>query len=147
MNSQDPSQTISPSWLALFVAWVVVSGATLGSLFLSEIMDIPVCVLCWYQRIALYPLVLVLGLGLFPHDPRAVRYGGALVVVGWLVAAFHVLVVYGVIPESIQPCRQGIPCSETHIDVLGFLNIPTLSLLTFSLVGALLLYAHRKIPS
>ena len=101
------------------------------------------CELCWYQRIAMYPLVLILALSLFPYDPRVVRVGGALTAMGWFIALFQVLLVAGIIPEKIRPCVQGIPCSETHITLLGFLNIPTLSLLTFSLVGILLFLTHR----
>jgi len=131
------------TWSLLFAAWVLVTAATLGSLFFSEIMDVPVCVLCWYQRIAMYPLVLILAIGLLPYDPRVLHYTTALTVAGWLAAAYHVLLVAGVIPESAQPCVQGIPCSETHVALLGFLNIPTLSLLTFSVLGVLLFFAYR----
>ena len=130
-------------WSLVFIAWFVVTIATAGSLFFSEVMKIPICELCWYQRVAMYPLVLILALSLFPYDPRVVRVAGALVAMGWLIALFQVLLVAGIIPEEIRPCVQGIPCSETHITLLGFLNIPTLSLLTFSLVGILLLFTHR----
>jgi disulfide bond formation protein DsbB len=131
------------AWSALFVAWVLVTIATLGSLFLSEVMGVPVCVLCWYQRIAMYPLVLVLAIGLLPYDPRVWRYAAALTLAGWLIAIYHVLLVAGIIPASAQPCVQGIPCSETHFSLLGFLNIPTLSLLTFTALGVLLFFANR----
>jgi disulfide bond formation protein DsbB len=106
-------------------------------------MGVPVCVLCWYQRIAMYPLVLILAIGLFPYDPKVVRIAGALAGVGWLIALFHVLLVAKIIPDNLQPCVQGVACSETHISLLGFLNIPVLSLLTFAIVGVLLFYAHR----
>jgi disulfide bond formation protein DsbB len=131
------------AWSLLFAAWTLVTVATLGSLFFSEIMGVPVCVLCWYQRIAMYPLVLVLAIGLLPYDPRVLRYATALTIAGWLTAVYHVLLVAGVIPESAQPCVQGIPCSETHIALLGFLDIPTLSLLTFTAIGVLLIFAHK----
>lgn len=139
--------TSRTAWSLLFAAWVLVTVATLGSLFFSEVMEIPVCVLCWYQRVAMYPLVLILAIGLLPYDPRVLRYTAALTLAGWLTAAYHVLLVAGVIPESAQPCVQGIPCSETHLSLLGFLNIPTLSLLTFSVIGVLLFFAYRMEPS
>lgn len=146
MNNQTStqnSQNSQLSWTLLFAAWIMVTSATLGSLFFSEVVGVPVCVLCWYQRIAMYPLVLILAIGLFPYDPKVIRYSAALTGIGWLIALFHVLLVAGIIPKSIQPCVQGIPCSETHISLFGILNIPVLSLLTFSLIGGLLLYAHR----
>ena len=143
VNNQDNPQSTQPGWSLLFAAWMLVTSATLGSLFFSEVMDVPVCVLCWYQRIAMYPLVLILAISLFPYDPRVVRYAGALVAVGWLTALFQLLLIAGIIPENVQPCVQGIPCSETHISLLGFLNIPTLSLLNFTIIALLLFYTHK----
>jgi disulfide bond formation protein DsbB len=147
MREEVDSHAIQAGWALLFAAWVVVTAATLASLFFSEVMDVPVCVLCWYQRIAMYPLVLILAIGLFPYDPGVVRYGVSLSGAGWLVALYQVLLVAGVIPEDLQPCVQGIPCSETHIALFGFLNIPTLSLLAFTLIGALLFFVLRIKPT
>jgi len=143
VDSKDVSPGTPTGWSLLFAAWVLVTIATLGSLFFSEIMQVPVCKLCWYQRIAMYPLVLILAIGLLPYDPRILRYATAFTGLGWLIALFQVLLVAGIIPESAQPCVQGIPCSETHISLLGFLNIPTLSLLTFTVIGVLIFYTHR----
>ena len=140
MNSPQEMQA---GWSLIFAAWIVVTIATLGSLFFSEVMDVPVCLLCWYQRIAMYPLVLILAIGLFPYDPGVVRYAGPLAGVGWLIALLQVLLVAGIIPENIEPCVRGIPCSEIHISLLGFLNIPLLSLFTFSLIGVLLIFTYR----
>ena len=127
-----------------FACWVVAAAATLGALFLSEVMQIPPCVLCWYQRIFMFPLALILPMGLFPFDPRVVRYALPLAIGGWLVAFFHVLVVAGVIPESLQPCTQGVPCAEIQIQWLGFLTIPLLSLAAFTVILALLAAAHLR---
>jgi disulfide bond formation protein DsbB len=132
------------SWNLVFLVWVLATSGTVISLFFSEIVQLPVCVLCWYQRIALYPLVIMLPLGLFPFEVNVIRYASPLVIFGWLAALFHVLVVAGLIPESAQPCVQGIPCSETHFTLLGFLNIPVMSLLTFSLIGLLLIMAKKS---
>ena len=134
---------IQPGWLLVFAACLVALGATLGSLFFSEVMAIPVCKLCWYQRVALYPLVVILAFGLFPFERRLLRTAIVFVAAGWLIGLFQLLVIAGVIPENMQPCVQGIPCSDTHIALFGFVNIPMLSFLTFSLIGALLYFAHR----
>jgi disulfide bond formation protein DsbB len=147
VNSKDIDLSNPAAWSLFFAAWVLVTVSTLGSLFFSEVMGVPVCELCWYQRIAMYPLVLILAIGLLPYDPKVLRYTAAFTGLGWLIALFHVLLVAGIIPESAQPCVQGIPCSETHISLLGFLNIPTLSLLTFTAIGTLLFYANRMEPS
>ncbi|OUR77153.1 disulfide bond formation protein B [Colwellia psychrerythraea] len=131
-------------WNLLFITWILATSGTLISLFFSEIVQLPVCVLCWYQRIALYPLVILLPLALFPFDVSIIRYASPLVIFGWFVALFHVLVVAEIIPEAAQPCVQGIPCSETHFNLLGFINIPVMSLITFSLLGVLLFLAKKS---
>ena len=131
-------------WNLLFFAWIIATSGTLISLFFSEIVQVPICVLCWYQRIALYPLVIMLPLALFPFDASIIRYASPLVIFGWFVALFHVLVVAEIIPETLQPCVLGIPCSETHINLLGFLNIPVMSLITFSFLGLLLFLAKKS---
>lgn len=140
LDRQDNDQT---GWYVLLTAWVLVTLASLGSLFFSEVMGVPVCTLCWYQRIAMYPLVIILGVGLFPFDPRVVRYASAFVATGWILSFYQLLLIEGVVPERMQPCSQGIPCSETHIEILGILNIPSLSLVAFSAVSLLLFYLHR----
>ena len=142
-NKETKGVKSSQSWYLLFFAWVLATSGTLISLFFSEIVQLPVCVLCWYQRIALYPLVIMLPLALFPFDIKVIRYVSPLVIFGWLVAFFHVLVVAGVIPEAAQPCVQGVPCSEVQFSILGFINIPVMALFTFSLIG-LLLYLSKK---
>lgn len=127
------------AWWLVFCAWLLASVSTLGALFFGEIMQLPPCTLCWYQRIFMFPLALILPLGLFPFDCKVARYGLALSVPGLLLAAFHLLVAAGVIPQAIQPCSQGIPCSTTVIVWFGFVTIPLLSAIAFGMVTALLL--------
>jgi disulfide bond formation protein DsbB len=143
MNHSSTSNTIQKEWLLLFSVWILATISTIVSLFFSEIIKLPVCVLCWYQRIAMYPLVLILPLALFPLDIRVLRYAGILVLFGWVTALFHVLLVDGYIPKKAQPCVQDIPCSETHLNFFGFLNMPMMSLLTFSIMGLLLFFVKN----
>jgi len=77
-------------------------------------------------------------------DRKVIRYGLALALPGLLFALFHVLLVAGVIPENIQPCTQGVPCSETVIEWFGFVTIPLLSVVAFSTIAALLIVAHLR---
>lgn len=137
-------RSIESGWTLVFASWAVASLATLGALFFSEVMELPPCVLCWYQRIFMFPLVIVLPLGLFPFDAKVVRYALPLALVGWAIALFHVLVVFGVIPEGLRPCTQGVPCAEVQIQWLGFVNIPVLSLAAFSAIAALLFAARKR---
>ena len=142
MNSTDRAQ--DPNWALVFACWLLASGSTLGSLFFSEVMGILPCLLCWYQRICMYPLVLILPAGLFPYDSNVVRYALPLSLLGSLFAVFHLLLVAGYIPESIRPCIQGIPCTEVQIVWFGFVTIPLLSALSFLLISALLVLTHRR---
>ena len=130
------------AWTLLFGAWLVACTATLGALFFGEVMQLPPCVLCWYQRICMFPLVLILPVGLFPLDRKVVRYALPLAAIGWSFAVFHVLLIAGVIPESIKPCTQGVPCSEKVIEWFGFVTIPLLAVMAFSTIIALLILAH-----
>lgn len=132
------------NWTILFICWLLVSASTLGSLFFSEIMLFPPCILCWYQRIFLFPLVFIFATGLFSCDKSVVRYGLPLAAAGWLVALYHNLLYSGIIPKSIQPCSRGVSCTENYIDLFGFLTIPMLSLLAFSAILALLLILNRR---
>jgi disulfide bond formation protein DsbB len=131
-------------WVLVFAAWLLATVSTLGALFLSEVMGVAPCVLCWYQRVFMFPLVFVLPAGLFPLDRKVVRYAAPLAVVGWLVALFHLLLTRGVIPEGLTPCAQGIPCSRVEVEWLGFVTIPLLSLLSFSAIGLALAGAFYK---
>ena len=128
--------------MLVFGSWLVAAASTLGALFVSEVMALPPCVLCWYQRIFMFPLAILLPLALFPFDPRFVRYALPLAAGGALVALFHVLLVAGVVPESLKPCTQGVPCSDVQIQWLGFVTLPLLSLVAFSTIAALLLAAR-----
>ena len=141
---QPPDRNADRRWSLVFMAWLVAAASTLGALFLGEVMGYTPCVLCWYQRIAMFPLVLVLAAGLFPFDPRVVRYALPLAVAGWLLAAFHLALVAGWIPESIKPCQQGVPCSDVQITWFGFVTIPLLSVIAFSIIAGLLLATQFK---
>ena len=134
----------SLSWNILFLCWLVASVSTMGSLFFSYVMGFAPCVLCWYQRIFLFPLVLILAVGLFPLDRNVVKYAFPLAIAGWLTAAYHNLLYAGIIPESIQPCSQGVSCTEEYIELFGFISIPMLSLLSFSIIIAFLIILLRR---
>jgi len=129
----------------LFVAWIVSAVSTLGSLFFSEVIGFPPCSLCWYQRICMYPLVLIFAAGLFPLDKRVFKFAMPLSLVGWFLALYHNLLHWEVIPETAAPCRQGVPCSTVYIEWMGFITIPLLSLFAFSMILILLFIFNKKI--
>ena len=92
----------------------------------------------------MFPLVLLLAVGLFPFDRKVVRYALPLAVLGWLFAIFHMLLITGVLPEDLEPCTQGVPCSEQLIEWFGFVTIPLLSVAAFSSIIALLAVAQFR---
>lgn len=146
VSERLPEEKLDLDWILLFAAWMVALLATAGSLFFSYVMEFAPCVLCWYQRIFLFPLVVVLARGLFPFDRGAVRYGLPLAILGWIVSAYHNLVYAGVVPESLQPCAKGVSCTEEYISLFGLLSIPALSLIAFTTLAGILIALQRRAP-
>jgi disulfide bond formation protein DsbB len=126
-----------------YAAWVIALGATLGSLFFGEVMKLPPCTLCWYQRICLFPLSLLIPVGILLRDRHLTYYTLPLVIAGAGVSVYHNLVYYGVIPETLSPCTQGLSCKDRHIEWLGFISIPLLALGAFVSILICLLLQRR----
>ncbi|QEI09533.1 disulfide bond formation protein B [Pigmentiphaga aceris] len=143
----SPSLPANPWWSFLLFSWLIALVSTLGALFLSELMDFTPCVLCWYQRIAMFPLVLILGIGTYTDDVRCIRYAQPLAVIGWLLAVYHCLLYIGLIPTGLQPCGAAGSCAKVDLQLAGFITIPLLSLVAFSLIVLLLWAAKRKASS
>ena len=134
---------MSIGWIIVFIAWIISAVSTLGSLFFSEVMMLPPCILCWYQRICMYPLPILLFVGLLKLDKSVFRYTFPLALIGWGFAVYHNLLYYKVLPESTSPCVRGISCTTVQLEWLGFITIPLLSLFGFSLI-LILLFIYRK---
>ena len=124
--------------------FIIASCSTLGSLFFSEIMEFIPCSMCWYQRIFMYPLVLIFLVSLLYPDKQLFKYSIVLVIPGLLFAVYHNLLMFKIIPESIVPCVQGIPCSTEYIDWFGFVTIPLLSFIGYFLIFVALVYGNKK---
>ena len=128
------------SWIPLFAAWLVGLVATMGSLFFSEVMGLPPCVLCWYQRICMYPIAVIATVGLAAGDRHVARYLWPLAGTGLVIAIYHNLLYYHLVPDSITPCTTGVSCTERQIEWLGFITIPLLSLTAFVIIAGCLLW-------
>jgi disulfide bond formation protein DsbB len=133
-----------PSWWLIFLAWIVATLATLGSLFFSEVMHYPPCVLCWYQRICMYPLCFIFLMGMFPLNKFVTRYSLPLAITGWFISFYHNLLYYKILPESAGPCVKGISCTTVFFNWFGFITIPLLSLISFSLILILIFLTRRS---
>ena len=128
----------------LYPAWLVAAVAMLGSLYFSDVRFFVPCTLCWYQRILMYPLVIILGIASYKQDKNVTRYALPLAVLGTLVAGFHYLEQKVPWISSSAVCRSGVPCDVQYINWLGFITIPFLSLVAFSIITVLLVLVHRS---
>ncbi|MGZ8253452.1 MAG: disulfide bond formation protein B [Burkholderiaceae bacterium] len=146
-QTQIGSDLAQAHWVPLFFAWLIALLATAGALFLGEVMDMTPCVLCWYQRIAMFPLVVILGVGLVESDTRSVRYGLPLAWAGWGIAVYHCLIFWGVVSEALAPCGKGPSCADANVQLAGSVPIPLLSLIAFTAILSLLWFAKRKVKT
>jgi disulfide bond formation protein DsbB len=129
----------------LWIAWAIGLVATLGSLYFSELAKYVPCHLCWYQRIAMYPMAVILLVGAWRRDARAaVQYAFVFPIVGALISIYHIYLEEN---PSAQPagCKVGgTPCATKWIDKFGYITIPMLALTAFAAILTLLLLAWSR---
>ncbi len=121
-------------WLAFVIALV----ATLGSLYYSEIAGFIPCRLCWYQRILMYPLVVVTLVGALKRDEYLPAYVLPLSIIGIFVSSYHVLMERGIIPPS-NTCAADVPCNISYVNYFGFITIAVMALTAFILITAIMI--------
>lgn len=93
----------------------------------------------------MYPLVIVIAVGILLNDRRMKFYALPLAIAGFVIAVYHNLLYYGVIPESIAPCSEGVPCNAVQIELLGFITIPLMGLVAFAaIIFSLLIYKPKE---
>lgn len=131
------------SWGLLLAASIVSVFATLGALVLGEVMGMEPCVLCWYQRIAMFPLAVIVSIGAYREDRGCIRYALPLSIAGVLIAGYHLMLYSGFIPAGMQPCGKGPSCSQQDLQIAGFVSIPLMSFAAFAFVTACLVLARR----
>src|SRR6266498_1030074 len=130
---------------SLYIAWTTAALAVAGSLFFSNVLHFPPCVLCWYQRIALYPLVIIIGVGIIKKDKYLPYYVLPLTIIGGLISIYHNLLYYHLLPNSATPCELGVSCTTKFIEWFGFITIPLLSLAAFIVItGAIVIYLNSN---
>lgn len=123
----------------LYKAWALSLLAMVGSLYFSEILHLPPCILCWYQRICMYPLVVILALGIILKDKKAVLYALPLSLIGLGISLYHNLLYYKILPEALAPCVNGISCTTKQLELFGFLTIPLMALIGFIFINTILI--------
>ena len=105
----------------------------LGTFVYSELLNLPPCDLCWFQRVAMYPLVVILFVGILLSDRRVFYYAMPFSLVGFFIATYHVLLQLGVVPEVT--CRINETCATVSFSLFGFLTIPMQAMLGFLVIS------------
>lgn len=126
------------------IALLLAIVSTIGSLYFSEILKLTPCLLCWYQRICMYPLVIIIAVGIWKKDKNLPYFVLPFSIAGLIISAYHNLLYYNIIPESIEPCTLGISCTTRQLEWFGFITIPLMSLGTFALITFLTLLYKKQ---
>ena len=124
------------------LAFSVAAVSTAGSLWFSEVGDFVPCQLCWFQRIAMYPLVVVLGVAVWRGDPDPRWRVLPFSVVGLLVSAYHYQL--QLFPDQGSSCDVTAPCTQRWVEEFGFVSIPFMALCGFAAVTTLVLAAGAE---
>ncbi len=125
--------------IALLAAWI----AMLGSLYFSEVAHYIPCTLCWYQRILMYPLTLILAIGLLRRDENTPLLVLPFSVLGIGVSTYHVLLEKTDWFSGAATCQVGVPCTVLWINWFGFITIPFLALIAFLTITVMAIVAHQ----
>lgn len=147
MIIRERRATALAAWLALIGAWLVALTASLGAIFIGEVMGQAPCVLCWFQRAFMFPLAIILAVAAFRSDRSVIAYAAPLAVIGWVAALYHLLLYLGVVSERLQPCGAGPSCAEGAMTLYGSLPIPLLSLCAFTAIILFLIFCYRNSKS
>jgi len=93
----------------------------------------------------MYPLVVILAVGILRRDRNVPYYVLPLSIIGGLIAVYHNLLYYNFLPNSVAPCEAGVSCTTQFIEYFGFVTIPFLSLLSFAVISVFMLISlHDK---
>lgn len=127
MNNKDKYN------LLLIFQLLIVLAAIFGSLFFSEIMHFPPCNLCWYQRLCIYPMALILLTGIYLKSKDTIAFLLPFSISGLGISIYHNLIYYKFISVFV-PCSESAPCTAQQLNWFGFITIPMLSLVTLILL-------------
>lgn len=131
-----PSLRPALSQIGIYGAAAVAIGAMVGSLYLSESAGFEPCRLCWFQRIAMYPLALILPISIATHDNKVRKYAYPLAIIGAIIAIYHVQL--QIFPSNDAFCPPEGGCAAIWVEALGFMTIPQMALISFLLILAFL---------
>lgn len=135
---------MKPAWKLLLAAWVIATISTAGALFIGEVMLMTPCTLCWYQRIAMFPMVLILGMACYSNHRAGAVYALPFACIGLVFAGYHTLLLAGWVPSAWVPCSAGVSCAKQSLELFGGVQIPWLSFAAFGLITVLLFLYLKK---
>ncbi len=128
-----PSTRSELSRGAPVIVAIAAVGATAGSLYYSEIADYIPCTYCWYQRIAMYPMAVIVPLAIVLRDRSVLRYSLALSGIGLVISIYHIQL--QLFPEqSSNSCALESPCTAKWVEAFGFMTIPQMAGTTFAII-------------
>ncbi len=134
------------SWVgerALGISFLLALSGLLGSLIYSEVVGFEPCILCWVQRLFLYPQVVLLGLGFWWKDKSILPYAYGLSVLGGIVAFYHSFTNLG--GHSFTPCTSdGGACAKQYVLEFGYITIPVMALTIFALMIVTFIAEKKK---
>lgn len=120
---------------ALLFSFIVALIATAGSLIFSEVLKLEPCKLCWFQRIFMYPQVVLLGLATLKKDKNIANYGIVLSIIGAIIAAYHYFLQIILVPKSFCPAiGYSVSCSDTFAPIFGYITIPLMAFTAFVMI-------------
>ena len=137
MSRLDELVLGSTRYIALLAAWI----ATTASLFFSEVLGFIPCTLCWYQRILMYPLAIIIALGIIRRENDVHRYVLPFSIAGIGVSLYHYLIIK---TDWFPPplCKTSVPCNVDYLDIFGFINIPFMALVAFTIITLTMLMSR-----
>lgn len=137
--------TYSKRLYSLYFAWLIACVCLVATLFASELFKMEVCHLCWYQRVCIYPLAVILGIACFTSDFKVIKYALPLTILGFLFGLYQYLeqMIPGFAPINLCSA-QGPSCNIIHFQWLGFITFPFLSMVATLLMAILLCISRPK---
>lgn len=130
--------------MALAGAWIIALASSLAVIYIGEVLGQSPCNLCWFQRAFMFPLAIILGLGLWWQDHRIGRYGVALSLGGIAIALWHMGLYTGILPEPIQPCTASGPSCTDANQLFWGVPIPLMSLIAFALIATFCFFSLKE---
>jgi disulfide bond formation protein DsbB len=117
-----------------YIVWAIATASLFGSLYFSEVMNLAPCMLCWWQRIFMYPLAILMSVAILRKDRAIAYYVLPMSVLGTLLGFYHSLLQWGIVKETVLDCsaNAAVSCSNAQINWLGFITIPFMSFLAFA---------------